>query len=218
MNLTEYVRILARRGWIMVLLALIAGGSAYILSRGQTPVYRASQIVLVQPSRADLGLAEASVRLLNSLAVFIDSELIAQEVINDLRLDMTAGELKGNTTIAPDQLRLTIQIDVDNKDQALASQIAHAWGRELEEYRNEQNQLVRREDRVNAIVIDFPAVSQKSPRPRITGAAAGILGLLVGGVIVFVLEYLESSIVRRREDLERVIDAPVLATIPHFDG
>jgi capsular polysaccharide biosynthesis protein len=217
-NLTEYVRILARRGWIMLLLAVIAGGSAYFLSREQEPVYRASQVVLIQPSRFDLGITEASVRLLNSLAVYIDTETIAQSVIEDLKLDMTPGELKSNVTIAPDQLRLTIQIDVDNKDPKVASDVALAWGRKLEAYRNEQNQLARREDRVNAIPIDFPAISQKSPRPKITGAAGAILGLLVGGVIVFMLEYLESSVVRRSEELERMANAPVLASIPNFDS
>lgn len=218
MNLTEYVRILARRGWIMLLLAVIAGGSAYFLSREQEPVYRASQVVLIQPSRFDLGITEASVRLLNSLAVYIDTETIAQSVIEDLKLDMKAGELKSNVTIAPDQLRLTIQIDVDNKDPQVASNVALAWGRKLEAYRNEQNRLARREDYVIAIPIDTPVISQKSPRPKITGAAGAILGLLVGGVIVFVLEYLESSVVRRSEELERMINAPVLASIPNIDS
>jgi capsular polysaccharide biosynthesis protein len=217
-NLTEYVRILARRGWIMLLLAVIAGGSAYFLSREQEPVYRASQVVLIQPSRFDLGITEASVRLLNSLAVYIDTETIAQSVIEDLKLDMKAGELKSNVTIAPDQLRLTIQIDVDNKDPQVASNVALAWGRKLEAYRNEQNRLARREDYVIAIPIDTPVISQKSPRPKITGAAGAILGLLVGGVIVFVLEYLESSVVRRSEELERMINAPVLASIPNIDS
>jgi capsular polysaccharide biosynthesis protein len=48
----------------------------------------------------------------------------------------------------------------------------------------------------------------------VNALAGGVLGLLLGGVIVFVLEYLESSIVRRREDIERSMDMPVLAAIP----
>ena len=35
--------------------------------------------------------------------------------------------------------------------------------------------------------------------------------------VVFVLEYVESSIVRRREDIERVLDLPVLASIPDME-
>ena len=46
---------------------------------------------------------------------------------------------------------------------------------------------------------------------------AALLGLLVGGVIVFVLEYLESGIVYRRDDLERSANMNVLASIPRAD-
>lgn len=213
MNLTEYVRILVRRGWIMVLLALISGGSAYYLSQQQTPVYRATQRVVIQPSRADLGLAEASIRLLNSLVVIMDSEQIAAEVIEELNLDMTPGQLKSNVTLAPDQLRLVIQIDAKNGDPAVASAVARAWGQKLKDYREAANQLVRREDRVDAVLPDLPSVGQDAPRPRILGAAGAILGLIVGGVVVFMLEYVESSIIRRREDLD-LLELSVLAAIP----
>jgi capsular polysaccharide biosynthesis protein len=44
-----------------------------------------------------------------------------------------------------------------------------------------------------------------------------LFGLIIGVVIVFVLEYLESSIVRRREDVERSLELPVLANIPQME-
>ena len=116
MKLTEYVRILVRRGWIMVLLAAIAAGSAYTLSKGQTPIYRATQLVLVQPSRTDFGLAEASRSLLEPLVVYLNSEIIAGEIIEELQLDMTPGQLKGNATIISDKFRMVIQIDIDSTD------------------------------------------------------------------------------------------------------
>jgi len=218
LNLTEYVRLLARRGWIMVVLAVIAGGTAYVLTSQQDPVYRATQIAVIEPSRADLGLASATERLLNSQVVIIDSLSVAQQIVDDLELPLTAGDLKGMATIAADQFRLVIQIDVESENPNMASAIAAAWGRELQEYRDEANSDARREDRIFARLPERPSVGQIAPRPRIFGIAGGILGLLVGGVIIFVLEYLESSIVRRREDLERTLDLPVLANIPGFDG
>jgi capsular polysaccharide biosynthesis protein len=216
LNLIDYARIVVRRGWIMLLLALIVGAGAFILSRQQTPVYRSTQVVLIQPSRSDLGLTEASRTLLNSYAVYLNSEQIAQRIIEDLRLDMTPTQLMGNVTIAPDTLRLVVQIDVDSTDGDLANDIARAWGQQLVDYRNEENQTARREDRVNALLPDLPRYGQQSPRPTLTGIAGALLGLIVGGVIVFALEYIENSIVRRREDLERV-DLPVLASIPLDD-
>jgi capsular polysaccharide biosynthesis protein len=218
MNLADYVRILARRGWIMLLLAVIVGGSAFLLSRQQTPVYRSTQVVLIQPSRSDFGLTEASRLLLNSYVVFLYSEERAAEIIETLRLDMTPGQLMENATIAPDTTRLVVQIDIDSTDGDQANDIARAWGQKLVDFRSEANQQVQRADRVEAVLPDLPRYRLLSPRPYITGAAGAILGLLIGGVIVFVLEYLESSIVRRSEDLERTIEIPVLASIPRADS
>lgn len=218
MNLLDYVRILWRRGWILLLLAAIAAVSAYVLSTRQQPIYRSTQKVLIQPSRNDLGLAEATIRLLNSYVVYLDSELVARRVIDQLQLDMLPADLKSNVTIAADQLRLTIQIDVDLPDGDLANDVARVWGEQLVQFRNEQNQTVRREDRIDALLPDVPRYSLLRPRPAINAAAGAVLGLLLGGVLVFALEYLESSVIRRRDDLERVLEMPVLASVPDAEG
>ena len=215
LNLIDYGRILLRRGWIILLLAAIAGGSAFLFSRAQTPIYRASQVVLIQPSRNDLGLAEATTRLLNSYQVYLQSTFIAQEVIDNLRLDMIAGELLGDVTINTDRNFLTVQIDVNLPDCAVANAVAQEWGSVLVRYRETENQTVRREDRVDARLVDNARCPTAiTPNVPINTVAGALLGAVVGSVIVFVLEYLESSILRRREDIERVLDLPVLATIP----
>lgn len=218
MNLTEYGRILFRRGWIILLLMIIAGGSAYGFSRFITPTYRATQIVLVTPSRNDLGLTEAIVRLLNSYRSYLDSREIAADVINILQLDMTPDQLKGDVVITVGQIDLSIHIDVDSEDPDLANRIAREWGQQLVEYRVQQNQTVRSEDRVDAMMPDQPRIDLLQPRPTLNAVAGAVLGLLLGIIIVFVLEYLESSIVRSREDLERNLDLPVLATVPRIEG
>jgi capsular polysaccharide biosynthesis protein len=198
----------------MLILAALAGGAAFLISRGQTPVYRSTQLVLIQPSRADLGLAEASVRLVTPLTVYLNSRERAQDIIETLRLDMTPDELLGKSYFAADQLRLTVQIDVDNADGELANRIAQAWGQELVDYRNAINQRSRREDRVDAVLVDFPRYTQQAPRPTISLAIGAILGLVLGGIIVFVLEYAESGVVRTAQDLTRSVDEPLLASIP----
>jgi capsular polysaccharide biosynthesis protein len=214
MNLVDYGRILWRRGWIIVLLALIAAGSAYVLSLQQQPIYRSTVKVLIVPARFDLSLTESSRGLLNNLKEYLDSTLIAQRVIDNLQLDMTPEQLKSKVTIAADQLSLTIQIDVDLPDGELANDVAREWGNMLVQYRNERNQQSRREDRIDAQLQDNPTYTLLQPRPTINALAGAMLGVLLGGVIIFVLEYLESSIVRRRDDLERALDLPVLAAIP----
>ncbi len=218
MQLGDYVRILVRRGWIALLLAALAGGVAYILSSQQQPVYRSTQTVLIQPSRFDLGLAEATNRLLESNVQYLDSTLRAQEVIERLNLDMRPEQLKGITTITANQNRLTVQIDVDLYSGELANDIARAWGNLLIQYRNEQNQTSRQEDRVNAILQDNPTYSLLRPRPPINGIAGAVLGLVLGLGIILVLEFIDNLVVRSRVDIERHLDLPVLAAIPDHNA
>jgi capsular polysaccharide biosynthesis protein len=214
MNLVDYGRILLRRGWIIILLAVIAAGSTYFLSTRQTKIYRSVQKVLIQPSRIDLGLTEASKTLLNNFVSYIDSEKVAAQVINNLKLDMTPGYLKSKTSIAPQPLSMTIEIDVDLPDPDLANRVSTEWGNMLVQYRNQENQKSRREEQVGAQLQDFARAELYSPRLGVNAAAGGVLGLLLGVIVVFILEYLESSVVRRRDDLERQIDIPVIAALP----
>ena len=109
MTLIEYGQILIRRGWIILLLALIAAVSAYLLSRAQTPIYRATQTVLIQPARADLSLTESASRLVNNYALYLDSDSTAARVIDALQLDMTPGDLNADVVVNPDALRFSIR-------------------------------------------------------------------------------------------------------------
>lgn len=217
MNLMDYGRILLRRGWIIVLLAAIAAGSAYYFGSQQTTIWRATQRVLVQPIRADLSLTQSAKSLLAQYAAYLNSEFMAQRVIDTLRLDMTPPQLMGMVEIAPIDLSLQIQIDVEMPQPEVAAEVARQWGLLLVEFRNRENQSAQRQDRITAELQDNPALSLVQPRPTIYAAAGGVLGALVGALIVLVLEFLESNIIRRREDVERA-DLSVLAAIPHVDG
>lgn len=217
MNLIDYGRILLRRGWIIVLLAALGAGSAYFFSTQQTTIWRATQRVLVQPIRADLSLTQSAKSLLAQYAAYLDSEFMAQRVIETLNLDLLPGQLMGMVEIAPIDLSLQIQIDVDMPQADVAGNVAREWGLLLVDFRNRENQAAQRQDRILAQLQDNPAISLVQPRPTIYAAAGGVLGALVGILIVLVLEYLESNVIRRPEDLERA-DLAVLAAIPHVDG
>ncbi len=220
MNLIEYVRIIIRRGWIAVLLAVIAGAAAFGFSQIVTPVYRSSQTMLLVPSRTDLGLAEATIRLINSRRAYLDSNIVAAEIIDELQLDFAPQYLRGQTTITANGTNQSIQIDVDlpaSSDEEAArliNPIAAAWGNELIEYQNELNQEARAEDRIRVVRQDNPQLSLLRPNVRIYTAIGAIAGFFLGAILIFVLEYLESNMVRRAEDLERGLGLPVLAMVP----
>ncbi len=218
MSLVEYGRILLRRGWIIIVLAVLTAGAAYVFSQQLPKTYRASQIVRIQPARNDLGLTNATSDLLESYVVYLYSSYRAQEVIDNLQLDLLAVPLRDATTIAPFRNNLTIQIDTTGQDCAVLNSIVTEWGNLFVRYRNQQNQLVRQEDRVDAQLADVSRCPvATTPNVIINTVVGGIIGFILGCLIVFLMEYLESAVLRRREDVERALDIPVIATIPSKD-
>jgi capsular polysaccharide biosynthesis protein len=222
MNLIDYGRIILRRGWIAILLAVVAAGAAFAFSQVVTPVYRGTQMILLVPSRSDLGLTEAALRLINARQAYLSSELRAQEIIDQLSLDYVAAYLLGKTTISPNRDSLAIQIDVDlpvpsdspSDANQLIAPIVSAWGQALIDYQTELNQSARQEDRIRAQIQDNPRVYKLQPNERIYAAIGGIGGFFLGVVLIFVLEYLESNVIRRREDIENTLNLKVLAAVP----
>ena len=213
MSLTEYFRILRRWGWLLALAIVLTAGAAYVFSRAQTPIYRSTVVVNLQPARPDFGLTSSAKTLLRSYVTVINTETYAQKVINTLHLDRTAGSLLGDVTIASDDSRFVIQIDMRDQDGNVANDIAAAWANELKTWRDEQNAQVNITDKVTAVIVDPPQFSLYRPTTKINVLAGAILGLLLGGIIVFVVEYLDAGVIRSSNDLDR-LDLAVLGAIP----
>lgn len=217
MPLSDYARILYRRGWILALMAVLTALAAFVFSRLQTPIYKSTIYILVQPSRVDFGLTESAKTLLRSYVAWMDTDSRASDVINTLQLDKDPQSLHGDVTIASDDSRFVIQLDVKNGNGDLANDVAQKWAELFVQYRNDENQKQRQEDRVNAIILDPPRYVQDSPKTAINTAAGAVLGVLLGGVIVFFLEYLEAAVIRSAGDVERQFNLPVLGAIPVSD-
>jgi capsular polysaccharide biosynthesis protein len=218
MPLTEYFRILSRRGWIILLLAALTAASAFVFSTLQTPIYKSTVYVGVLPARPDLGLTQSAKTLLRLYVSVINTETYAQKVIEAKKMDRTPGDLLGDVTIASDDSRFVIQIDVKDPSPAEANDIALKWAEFFIQWRRDQNAAARREDRVEAFVLDPPRPALDQPKRGINTLAGAILGGLLGGVIIFVLEYRESGIIRSPQDVDRTLGLSVLGAIPALEG
>jgi capsular polysaccharide biosynthesis protein len=205
---------LRQRGWIILLLAVLTAAAAFGFSRMQTPVYEANLKLLVRPSRTDFGQSQAARELLGNYEQWLRSSYRAQRVIDELQLDMTAGDLLGDVSVASDRLGLVVQLAVENTDPSLASDIARSWGNQLIQWQQEANDRNRQEDRIDIEFQDDPQIALERPKTRINTAAGAVFGALLGVMVIFVLEWIESGVVRRTEDIERYLDVPVIGTIP----
>lgn len=214
MELSDYLRILRQRGWLILLLMALTAAAAFGFSKIQTEVYQSSLRMLVLPSRTDFGQAQAAKELLRSYEQWLRSSYRAQAVINELQLDMTAGDLLADMAVASDNSSFVINLTVENTDPNLANDIARTWGNQLIQWQNQNNDTLRKEDRINIEFLDDPLVGLDRPKTMINTAAGAVFGLLLGIITVFLLEWLASGIMRRPEDVERYLDIPVIGTIP----
>ncbi|MFQ5420315.1 MAG: YveK family protein [Anaerolineae bacterium] len=214
MTLNDYMRILRQRGWLIILLAVLTSGAAFGFSKMQTPVYKSTAQLLIT-SRPDFGQTQAAKVLVRDYAVWLQSSYRASKVVEALQLDMTPQQLMADVKIAAATSENTIKIEVENTDPNLANDIARVWGNQLITWRDEQNAGLRKEDRIEAELLDDPVPGLESPKTNINTAAGAVFGALLGIIIIFVLEWVESGIVRRVEDVERYLDVPVIGTIPN---
>ena len=81
MELTDYVRILQKRWWIILVAVALTAGSAWVFSKFQDPEYTSTAEVIIEPARPDWGLTQSSKMMLRTYMTVIDSDQYAQKVI-----------------------------------------------------------------------------------------------------------------------------------------
>ena len=115
---------------------------------------------------------------------------------------------------AADQATFSIQIEARDHDPEIAKTIAETLAQVFKEDQDEFNQLQDKQDRLEVSILNDARQYLFSPRKKINTMAGGIFGVMVGVVIAFLLEWLESDIVRTAEDVERHVGIAVVGSIP----
>jgi len=211
----DYLNVLAKRGWIILLVAVITASSAFVFSKLQTVTYRSSIWLNVWPGRPDWGLQQTIKGLLRNYSGQIKSRDAAQEVINRNQLDMTVDSVLDEMTVSPIESDFLLQIDVDDIDpqraQAIAQTAAEVFVEKIRVYMLEQD----KSDRVDVNIRDDATPGTVFwPKTRLLTLAGGVLGLIAGALVVFGLEWLARDIVREGQDIERHAGLAVLGSIP----
>jgi capsular polysaccharide biosynthesis protein len=140
---------------------------------------------------------------------------MAQQVIDELQLDITPDKLLADVTVAPIPEDFLIQIDVNNLHPEEARDVASAFADDFVAFHAAQILDIDRQDRVQIRILEDAKYGWVHwPKTKTLALAGGVLGLLIGLLLAFGLEYLESDVLRSPEDVERHVGLPVLGSIP----
>ena len=215
MTIQEYIRILRRRGWIILLAALVAALAAFGISAVQDEVYRATVEVSTVPARPDWGLGNTAKDLMRNFAANMGTAEVAQRVIDRAQLDMNPYDLLGKLQIEPDSSTFTIKIQARNADGEVARLIALTLADEFAEERTAYYAQLDKSDRID-VKIRSRAVGydQIQPKPAVNAVAGGVLGALFGIAIVLSLTWMETELLRTPAAAERALGVSVLGSIP----
>lgn len=215
MELMQYVKVLVPKWWVIGLACVVTVVSAVVFSEVQPPVYRSSAILQVIPARYDYGLTLAAEQLLRQFANQIHTTNMAQQVIDELQLDISTDKLLADVTVAPIREDFLIRIDVNRPHPAEARDVASAFAYDFVSYHAAQILDIDRRDRVQIRILEDARYGWVHwPKTRTLALAGGVLGLLIGLLLAFGLVYVESDVLRSSEDVERHVGLPVLGSIP----
>jgi capsular polysaccharide biosynthesis protein len=214
----DYIRVLRKRWPGIIAIAVIAVIASYVFTRLQTPIYRAAVFLTVSPSRIDYGQTLSIENLLRQYARQLQTERLADEVNQRLKLDLPTEVLRAKVRVAAVSEDLLLTMEVDDTDANRARDIAFAWADEFVKLHQNRMAAIDPRDRIEIDLLDKPAPALLNwPKRTQIMLAAGLLALLVGFLGAFVLEFLDDTI-RTAEDVDRLIGRPILAVVPAADS
>ncbi len=128
-DLRQYLDLLRQWAWLIVLAAVLAGATAFVVSQVMTPIYQAKTRILIKepPSTksSEYSALLTSERLAKTYSEMLTTQPVLAEVIQELGLDYTVKELKDVITVKQIPNTQLIEVSVEDPSPQRAADIAN---------------------------------------------------------------------------------------------
>jgi tyrosine-protein kinase len=143
-SVADYLAILRRRKWIVVIPPVIAAVLAFIVSSTHTPLYRADAKILVDRTSllssitqvGDPSLGDPT-RFLNTQADIARSPVLAARVGGEL--GMSAGRVRAETDVTPSADADVLTVGAEDKSSGTAVRLANTFARQFTDFTRERS-------------------------------------------------------------------------------
>ncbi|PSR34607.1 MAG: lipopolysaccharide biosynthesis protein [Sulfobacillus benefaciens] len=217
MELQELWRVIRKRLGIIILIAVVATATSGILSKFVLPKeYAGTATLIVIPRNSAQDLLTSMVtgqQLVDTYAQLATSRAVIGNVAGSPKFGLSLTQLSQIVTATAvantDLLTITVKTTSPTLAAGIANAVAHATVNEVTAVQGQKNLEI-----VNpAVANDLPV----APKTKTNVAIALVLGLVVGGGLAFLLEYLDDTI-HSEDDVKRVLDLPLLTVIPSIQS
>lgn len=220
-NFEELLEIIIKKWWLIVLMTLIGFGSAYFYTvKYITPIYEAKTVLYIGQESGGLGSIDVSLGQLNANSQLLvdykqiaSTRLVINEVIKNLRLNMSYDEFQSNILVESILDSRLFTVGFRNQDPQVAKLVSDELAKQLTVA---VLQIVGVE---NIRILDQALMPQVpvSPNKLLNSIIGGLLGFFIALFIV-VFMFLVNDTIRSEDDIENLIGISVLGDIPEFKG
>lgn len=217
-SLREYFLIIRNRIGLIILLTVISVVTSGLVSFFVLkPEYQTFTTLIVgKPkdyqnvdNKLDYNDLLLNQKLVSTYGELVKTRAVADEVIENLGLDISYKDFREKVNVNLVKDTEIIKLEVVDTDPILAAEIANETAQVFMENVKDIMMVENVQVIDRAQVPDMPI----KPRPKLNMAIAGVLGLMVGIFLVFLLEYLDNTI-KTPDDVEKYLGLPVIGTIP----
>ncbi|WP_214787697.1 Wzz/FepE/Etk N-terminal domain-containing protein [Exiguobacterium sp. s21] len=216
-SIGELFSILKRNKGTIISLTVIAALISFLVSSFIIqPTYEASTQVLVAPKETqnnmiDSSQVQSSVALVNTYRVIIQSPTILEQVQNNVT--GSPENISDLITVNSEQNSQVINIKVQHTNPVLATDIANEISTV---FSTEVSELMSGVDNVKVLSAASVPANPVKPNILLNTAIATVLGAMIGIAIAFLKVVLDRRI-KTEQDVETVLELPVLGSIPVID-
>lgn len=215
-DLREYLSIIKKKWFIMAILCVVCVAASTVYSFFiAKPVYQAETTLIVKTEKTEgtNTVTSDQIKTTQQLAVtygeIIKSRKVLDDVIKNLDLDESYSQLSGKISVSTVSDTQIIKVSVQDTNKSNAAKIANEIPKVF------AKEAIRIADANGVEVIDKAQtpVNPVSPNKKMNILIAGVLGVMIGLFIIFIIEFLNTKI-KTPQDIEKELGLPLLGVIP----
>jgi capsular polysaccharide biosynthesis protein len=217
-DLREIFGLLLNKAGVIILTAILGAVIAFAFTKLLiTPMYQSSTQIYVMNNKSDTSQItvtdlQSSSYLTKDYMILVTSRPVLEQVIADMQLDMTTGELAGKISVTTPTDTRILTITVTDSDPILAKNIADS----VREASKTQIQSVLDVETVNTVEEANLSETPVSPNLKKNIFIGFLLGFILA-VAVVIIRFVLDDTIKTQDDIEKYLGMSVLGIIPAIE-
>lgn len=215
MSVEDFLGILWRRRWLVLLTVIVATAATYAVARSLDEVYEAESTLVVSATGAqgsDFEASESARVLVRTFAELIQSDNVAQRISDDADLGLEPDELLERMSFRPVEDTRLLVVSAEGGSPAAAAELANDYAEGFAEFATDEL-TAEAQGTVGIADEAIAPIEPVRPKPALYAGVMFVLSLFFGAGLAVARDRLEKRLGSDQE-LGEDLGMPVFARVP----